>query len=357
MPVAVKIQAEPNPQTRVQLNLIEGGVLLSFCECHVLADGNGMDVIMAALGEECKRAAQVAEGLRPRQLDIGRSALNGLDEVHTDLKTHPAYDFLEGVWLPHPAPVETPNGNNAQPVHGEPPIPSEPAPKVTVHSYRVTSPAAAALKGIATADSARISTHDAIAALIWRTTIIARHKAGKFSSSDQVSLITIPTNARKHLGIPNTWVGNCVYFIAATLRVEEIIKPNSLPLVASVIRAALNEIDHNTVAGPMSLRRKHPYDITWWPLSNVGKPWIVGMTSLYNSELYGTDWGDAFGSVRHFTTSDEGAVGGFRRCGCVGAKLGDGGGGCDIVMGFDEEEFEYVKKDEVWNRYFKELGT
>ena len=55
MPVAVEIQAEPNPQTRVQLNLIEGGVLLSFCECHALADGNGMNTIMAALAKECKR--------------------------------------------------------------------------------------------------------------------------------------------------------------------------------------------------------------------------------------------------------------------------------------------------------------
>lgn len=356
MPVAVEIQAEPNPQTRVQLNMVGGGVLLSFCECHALADGNGMNVIMAALGEECKRAAQMSGMLPPRQLDIDRGALNELCEFETDVKDHPAYGYLEGAWLPHPAPVEAPKENGEQAVQAEPPIPSEPAPEVTMHSYRVTSPDAAALKTFATVDSTRISTHDAIAALIWRTTILARHKAGKFTSPDQVSTITIPTNARKHLGIPNTWVGNCVYFLAASLPVEAIIQPNSLPLMASTIRAALNQIDREKVTGLMSLRRKHPYNLTWWPILEMDKPSIVGMTSLYHSELYGTDWGDAFGSVRHFTTSDEGAVGGFRRCGCVGAKFGDGGGGCDIAMGFDEEEYPHVQADEMWNEYFVELG-
>lgn len=357
MPVAVEIQAEPNPQTRVQLNLIEGGVLLSFCECHALADGNGMNTIMAALGKECKRAAKLPGKLPPHLLNIDRSVFNDLGEVETDLKDHSAYGFLEGAWLPHPAPVEAPKEDSEQAAPAEPPIPSEPAPEVTVHSYRITSPSAAALKAAATTDSHRISTHDAIAALIWRTTILARRKAGKFSSPDQISTITLPVNARKHLAIPKAWIGNCVYFLAASFPVSEIIKPTSLPLMASAIRTALNAITPNKVAGLMSLRRRHPYDITWWPFFEINKPWIVGMTSLYHSELYGTDWGEAFGIVRHFTTSDEGAVGGFRRCGAVGAKFGDGNGGCDVAVGFDGEEIGFVRRDGVWNEYFSELGA
>jgi hypothetical protein len=40
--------------------------------------------------------------------------------------------------------------------------------------------------------------------------------------------------------------------------------------------------------------------------------------------------------------------------GLVGAKVE--GGGCDVSLGFDEEEEGFVKEDEVWGRFVKEVG-
>ncbi|KAM0718224.1 hypothetical protein Q7P37_006556 [Cladosporium fusiforme] len=374
IPVPVTIQPDPNAEMLVQANLIKGGLLLSVCLGHNFTDGNGMNAIMIALGEQCRLAAQTNDALPPRKMKTDRMALLEAKGSKTDLKDHPAYGYLEGAFVPHVAPAELDDGATATKESQQRPDneavteeeieqqaeklttadSSEPPQlQVQTRTFRISATASSSLRSFASDGAENISTHDAIAALMWRTLIVARHKAGRLDEN-KISTYTIPHNARRYLGLPKDWVGNCCYFICASFPVSEIIAPNSLPRLASAIRAALNAVNSDVVGGLMQLRKSCTYDVTWAPLFEANEPWTLMMTSFYHSGLCGIDCGDALGKVKHFTTSDEGAMGGFRNTAFVGPKLF--GGGIDASMGLDQELYELVMGDSLWQEYMVELG-
>lgn len=359
VPVPVEIQPDPNPEMVVQATLIEGGLLLTVCLLHNLTDGNGMNAIMIALGEQCKLAAEVEGPLEPRVMQTDRRPMLDLTGSKTSLDDHPAYSYAKGAFAPHVAPSDTENKQENGATLEETPLAeghdeaqhAAAFPKVHTHTYRISPAAASALKSAATTES-RVSTHDAVAALMWRTLILARHKAGRLTA-DKTSTYSFPHNARRYVEFPKDWVGNCCYLVSASVPVARILEPNSLPILASAIRAALNAVNKDVVGGLMELRKPCTYDIAWWPFSEVHEPWILMMTSFYHSELYGTDWGASLGNVKHFTTSDEGAFGGYRSSGFVGPRLP--GEGCDVSLGLDEEEEAFVSGDELWREYVQEM--
>lgn len=359
VPVPVTIQPEPEPEMIVQASLIEGGLLLTVCLRHNLTDGNGMNAIMIALGEQCKLAAEVSGPLEPRVMKMDRKVMLELTGSKNNLSDHPAYGHREGTFTPHVSAPET-NGTDeshkedasAVPESNEKAASLPNSPPNAVHMYRISSAAASDLKTYAGAH-ARISTHDAIAALMWRTLTLARYKTGRLSA-DKTSTYTFPHNARRHVGLPKDWVGNCCYFVSASLPVSKILEPDSLPVMAAEIRAGLSAVNGDVVGGLMELRKPCTYDITWWPLLEANEPWILMMTSLYHSELYGVDFGESLGKVKYFGVSDEGIMGGFRSVGFVGAKVE--GGGCDVSLGLDKEEEAFVNEDKIWAKFVQEVG-
>jgi hypothetical protein len=362
VPVPVMFQAEPNAVMIVQASLIEGGLLFTVCLCHSLTDGNGMNAITIALAKQCKLAAQAEGPLEPRAMNMDRKVMVELTGDKKNLSDHPAYGRVEGAFKPKIATEEAPsdeeNGTkellkDSVIMEDEPEKQASTAPPPPqVHTYRISTAKATALKEIASAQG-RVSTHDAIAALMWRTLTVSRYKAGRLSA-DKTSTYTFPHNSRRHVGLPKDWVGNCCYFVSASLPVSQILEPNSLPVLAAAIRAGLNTVNKEVVGGIMELRKPCSYDITWWPLLEVNEPWILMMTSLYHSELFGVDFGDSLGRVKHFGTSDEGVMGGIRSVGLVGAKVD--GGGCDVSLGLDGEEEAFVNDDEVWGKFVHEVG-
>lgn len=364
VPVPVMYQPEPNAVMILQASFIEGGLLLTICLCHSLTDGNGMNAITIALAEQCKLAAQVEGPLEPRVMNMERNVMTELTGNKKELSDHPAYGRIEGAFKPKvgtgDAPAHEENGTK-EPLKDSVIMEDEsdkqaataPAsPPAQVHTYRISTANASALKSIASAQG-RVSTHDAIAALMWRTLTVSRYKSGRLSV-DKTSTYTFPHNSRRHVGLPKDWVGNCCYFVSASLPVSQILESDSLPVLAAAIRAGLNAVNKDIVGGIMELRKPCSYDITWWPLLEVNEPWILMMTSLYHSELFGVDFGGSLGRVKHFGTSDEGVMGGIRSVGLVGAKVD--GGGCDVSLGVDGEEEAFVNKDEVWNKFVQEVG-
>ena len=363
VPVPVMYQPEPNAEMIVQASLIEGGLLLTVCLCHSLTDGNGMNAIMIALAEQCKLAAQVEGLLESRAMNMDRKVMVELTGNKKNLGDHPAYGRMEGAFIPKTATekVRAPEGDGAEEPLNDSFIMEDEAkkqaatstarPPPQVHTYRISTANASALKEIASAQG-RISTHEAIAALMWRTLTVARYKTGRLSV-EKTSTYSFPHNSRRHVGLPKDWAGNCCYFVSASLPVSQILEPDSLPVLATAIRTELNAVNGDVVGGIMELRKSCSYDITWWPLFEVNEPWILMMTSLYHSELFGVDFGDSLGRVKHFGTSDEGVMGGVRSVGLVGAKVE--GGGCDVSLGLDEEEEAFVNQDEVWARFVQEV--
>lgn len=262
LPIEPGILDAPLPVLKIQLNLIEGGILMGFCACHHLSDGNGMNSITLALGEECKCATSNTKELPPCILNIDRSILKTLHGSKTDISQHPAYSIMKGVWLPHPA-LEKPEPDGAPLENGH-----DPEPDVITRVYRLDHEWAAILK----ADASKlgpISTHDAISAMMWRTLTKARHQLGRLKD-DQMSTFTVPANARKYVGLPKDWVGNCTYFIASSFPVSEIVEEGAVPKLAFSIRAALNKVDEDTVGGLFEIRKPQPFDLAWWPAILMG---------------------------------------------------------------------------------------
>jgi len=338
VPVPVPIMPLPLPQTVLQANLIEGGLLLCVCLGHELTDGNGMNAIMIALGEQCKLASESEEDLKPRVMNIDRSLMLGLTGSKTGLKDHPAYGYSKGAFVPHDdshpasendqasqeAKAGKADANNNEPIitHQHDNEHTTTAQRVKTHTYHIPPPAALALKRAASTPTHPVSTHDALSALMWRTLIHARHASGLLPTLSQeqhdsettpkptpTSTYTLPHNARRHLSLPPDWVGNACYFISATLPLSTILAPRSLPTMAASIRAALNAVDGDVVGGLMQLRKECTYDVTWWPLFQIDEPQILMGTSFYHSGLVGVDFGEGvMGRVRHFSCTDEGAM-------------------------------------------------
>lgn len=345
MPVAGPIMPEPQPSAKFQLSLIDGGALLSVCLYHHLTDGNGMNSVTRALGDECKKAADTKGELPPRVLDRDRSIMASLNGGKTDLKDHAAYSMIEGAWTPGVHHEDAPPEANGE----APPPPPEFVPAY----FHIDSEEAKALKSYASRDT-QVSTHDAICAAIWRTLTVARLQTGQLKE-DTTSTFTIPTNARKHVGLNKDWLGNCVYFISADVKVAEVVKEDSIPFLAAKIRGELNKINREIVEGLMTLRKQKPFDLHWTAIAAANEPHVIGMTSMYQSEITGHDFGPLLGKVKHFTSTDIGAFGSaFQRAHFVGPKI-DGSPACDIHVGLIKKEVEFFFKDPVWNKYFRLL--
>ncbi|EME83796.1 uncharacterized protein MYCFIDRAFT_214506 [Pseudocercospora fijiensis CIRAD86] len=355
MPIPGSIMPEPQPVAKFQLSFIEGGVLLSVCIYHHLTDGNGMNTITKALGELCKQASEQSGDLPPRAMDTDRTIFKNLNGGLTDIKHHPAYNIDNtGAFIPGAHHDESPPETN-----------TKESPAFTPHYYHLTPSKALALKSHASRHTP-VSTHDAISASIWRNLIQTRVQTGELTDLNQLSTYTIPHNARKHLNLPSTFVGNCTYFIIAQAKISEILEneEDSIPFLARKIREALHKVDREVVEGMFTLRQQHTYDLSWWPILQAHNPEIVGFTSFYHSELLGDHWGSVMGGeVKHFSSTDSGAFGRmFPRAHFVGPKIfgegggGGGGGGCDVYIGIAREEGEFFRNNKGWGRFFKLRG-
>lgn len=345
MPIDVAIKPEPQPQAIFQLSLIDGGALLSVCIYHHFTDGNGMNIITRALGDECKKAAETKGELAPRVLNSDRKIFSSLNGGITDIKEHPAYSMVEGIFTPGAHHEEAPPEANGEP--------APPPPEFVPSFFHITDEEAQALKEYASRDMP-VSTHDAISATLWRTLILARLKTGQLTE-ETTTTFTVPHNGRKHLGLADEWVGNCVYFISSNVKVADVVQEGSIPMLAAKIRTELNKTNRERVEGMMTLRKKAPYDLAWWPIGVCNEPHICGMTSMYHSKIAGHDFGPALGKVKHFTSTDIGAFGStFQRAAFVGPKI-DNSRACNVHVGLIKKEVEPFFIDSVWSKYFSLL--
>lgn len=360
LPISPEIEPEPQKVCKVQLNLIDGGILLGFCGYHRLMDGNGMNTVMLALGEECRKAAllPLQSELPPRILDTNRDIIKSITGTRTKIVQHDAYTIVPGCWFPV---SDLPNDRSTTPASSMT-TNNRDNDKSTVHVslFRLSNTKASALKKIASTLT-RVSTHDAVSAILWRTMVFARYRLGRIKASnleDISSTFTFPHDARKHVGLSKDWVGNCVYFVSASLPLSRILEDpeRSLPAMASAIRNSLNRVDKETVGGLFEIWKARVWDVAWTFVLEADEPEVVGITSFYQSELY-SDFGPTLGFVRHFTTTDSGAGGGLARSMFVGPKLPGSGGGCDVALSMDQEERKEVENDEFWRSFFTDMTS
>ncbi len=279
----------------MQFSAIKGGTIITISISHSVADGSGTNELTRVLAEETRLAPASLSGDVTKE-DVGevatiaatmmdRSALRNLtSENPFDIKDHPAYR------LSYP-----PSTANSQGM-------------LLVHPFKATFPERAVLlhisqssleqlkKDATTSDAPFISTHDALAALIWRSFLLIRSRRSPSAQnlpSSTLGSVFLPSDARRHLKLTGSYIGNCVYQLQADLPLSELFSPSGLKQAAAAIRRTITSVTPSKVTSLLAFtNEKWPH----WGFLESDSTTGVGMGTDWTSGiLYSQDWGTAFG--------------------------------------------------------------
>jgi hypothetical protein len=335
MPVPEELGDRPFPSCKVQFSTIEGGTIITFTISHSLADGSGTNELMRILSEETKLAQEPSsESARSTGLGLDRSVLRNItSKLPFKIEDHPAFRW------------ET-----------RPPAITEPVPP---HLFEATSPETTVLLRIPAANLAQlkadatlpgappISTHDALSALIWRTVLLIR--SGRSPSAQELPAtamgsIFMPSDARRHLNLPQSYIGNAVYQLTANIDLKTLLSPSGLGHAASALRSAIKAVNSDLVASYMTELKER-----WigWQLMNgtLSTTGVAMGTDWTSTSMYSGDWGDAFGPVVRYRYPDAVGDGGN----CILPKLPDGS--AEVMVGVMLDEVEVIKGQEGFGKY------
>lgn len=264
----------PFAACKVQFSAIDGGTIISFAVSHSVTDGVGTDELLRVLSENI-RLAQVQSGQGSARLaaepaiGLDRSFLRNIRATSDlDILDHPAYKWKS----------TNPSDRAKHPFEAT-------SPEVTVLLH-ISAANLARLKADATTAGAPfISTHDALCALMWRTVLLIRSRRSKAAQDLPASTPTsifMPSDARRHLNLPQSYVGNAVYQLTARLDLGTLLSsPDGLQYAASTIRRAITAVTPTLVSNYMA------------KLKECWLGWQFMDTSSTTGFAMGTDWSSA----------------------------------------------------------------
>lgn len=329
---------QPFAACKLQFSAIEGGTILTFAMSHSVADGSGTNELMRILGEETRKAQEhlsdtVTDNLDPvittTIVGLDRSALRNMSsQIPFKIEDHPAY-----TWNPTP-PSDFPREIQLfQATNPEVPV-----------LLRFSAAGLSQLKADATLPgSSPISTHDALTALIWRSVTLIRRRRSDISQDHLASItgwLFMPSDARRHLSLPSSYIGNAVYQLAAKLDLQTLLSPSGLQHASNAIRRAITSVNGDIVCSLMAMTNQKW--ISWEFLSTASTTGVPMGTDWTSSMLYSLDWGEAFGPLVRYRYPGE-------QFNCVMPKLPDGG--AELVVSVLPEEVETLKGAECFGKY------
>ncbi|KAH8674216.1 hypothetical protein BX600DRAFT_227139 [Xylariales sp. PMI_506] len=348
----------PYAACKVQFSAIDGGSILAFAMSHSVADGSGTNEMLRVLSEQTRTAQHqpVSRGegdhgdlaFSPAQMGLDRSPLRDIkSEREFLIDEHPGY-----MWVSPGM-----NGGTTTPARRHPFEATEPEIPVTIH---IPTDHLAQLKLDATPPRAPgeppISTHDALTALIWRSILLIRSRRhAQADAAEQAfqlpstGTVFMPSDARRHLGLPSSYVGNAVYQLAATIDLDTLLSPSSpsssssisgLRAAARAIRRAITAVNPALVSSYMAMVNKKWVD--WRFMESYPTTGVAMGTDWSSGELYGHDWGAAFGPLVRYRFPNE-------AFNCILPKLPDGS--TELSLSVMPQEKDLLLSDECFGKY------
>ncbi len=335
VPIAQDIGNDrPSPACKLQFTSIDGGSILTWAMSHSVADGSGNNELIRILAEEVRRsqldmsdnASEAATPVSP--IGVDRSLLRNIkSDIPFRIADHPGYmTNAPAEPPPHPFVATLPE----LPILFH--IPASRLAQLKVDAQKPGSPP--------------ISTHDVMVALIWRSVILIRSRrsaAAQSVPSDTTTNLFMPSDARRHLQIPDSYIGNAVYQLSASLDLGTLISPSGLQEAASAMRRTITAVTPEKVRSVMAQTNKEWVD--WAFMGSYNSTGVPMGTDWTSSSLYEHDWGAAFGKVTRFRyPGEEGTT-------CIFPKLGDGS--AEVVVAVLPEEAEMLKGEECFGKYLR----
>ena len=334
----------PFAACKIQFSAIEGGTILAFAMSHSVADGTGTNELMRILSEETRLVQEpssedVVNKVRSTAVTTGigldRSVMRNMtSEMEFNIEDHPAYRW-----------------NTAPPTNAalerSPTHPFEATSQEIPVLLRISPSSLTLLKADATLPGAPpISTHDALSAIVWRTVLLIRSRHSALSQdlvASTMGSIFMPSDARRHLSLPQSYIGNAVYQLTAKLDLGTLFSPDGLQHAASAVRRAITAVNTALVSSYVAKTNERWVD---WQFTSTGSTTGVPMgTDWTSSSLYGDDWGKAFGPLVRYRYP------GVATGNCVLPKLPDGG--AELIVSVMSQEVEVLKGVEGFGKYIE----
>ncbi|TKA76327.1 hypothetical protein B0A55_04200 [Friedmanniomyces simplex] len=325
----------PFPACKIQYSAFDGGVVLTWGISHSVTDGSGNDELTRVLSEEVRLAGRKGGATLPEDTGLGldRSPLRSITKGQPfDIEDHPGY-------AKPPVATRSPEPAPAHPFQAS-------SPEVPV-VIRIPAADLAKLKSDATSDTAvPISTHDALAGLVWRSTMLIRSRRSASAESVPGSINTtlfFPSDARKHIKVDKSYIGNAIYQLAPSEELGNLLSPHGLQYAASAIRRAINAVTPDLVASLMSEANKRWVDWAWARAGTLSTTGVAMGTNWTSVAVYRDNWGEAFGSVVRFRYPGEAGSN------AVLPKLSDGA--AEVMVSVMPEEVGILRGEECFGKY------
>jgi trichothecene 3-O-acetyltransferase len=331
VPVPVDLDnSRPFAACKVQFSAIAGGSILTFSMSHSVADGSATNELMRVLSE-ATRLAQSGSSSVALEADMGldRHFLRNItSSIPFKISDHPAF------MSPPPA-----SDSQTQP----PPHPFEAtSPEIPIVLH-IPAASLTQLKADATSPSGPpISTHDALSALIWRSVLLIRSRRSQAIPDSTIGHIFMPSDARRHLNLPMSYIGNAVYQLTAAIDLDTLLSPSGLQEAAGAIRKAILAVKPELVASYMAELKERWVD--WGFMVGISTVGVAMGTDWTSGTLYSDDWGEAFGSVVKYRYPGE--EGGYNS---IYPRLPDGS--AEVLVGVMPDELDVLRGDECFGRY------
>ena len=152
----------------------------------------------------------------------------------------------------------------------------------------------------------------------------------------------MPSDARRHLHLPPSYIGNAVYQLAASLNLSTLFSPSGLQHAATAIRSAITSVNPTLVSSYVAMTNTRWVD---WAFESTASSTGVAMgTDWTSGSLYSHDWGSAFGPLVKYRYPGEAGN-------CVMPKLPDGG--AELIVAVMPQEVEMLKGITCFGKYIE----
>lgn len=322
-----------------QATLIEGGLVLNICIMHLCGDARAIYDILKIWAQNCRHILDPVNN-------------TGCESVARDVFTKEPFV--------HGSPSEKGGKAEDHPEYAlfnEPPAPPPAMLKTTFRTevYYISKEKLRQLKADASArlpEGAWISTHDAVCALIWRCALAAQvdmKTVGEHTKS--LNTICVDGRLRSKPNLSEDHIGMPMVYATPSIDLRESLASDDFSHIALAIRRAVASTDANYINSLVNWFNTIPsYDclgpVSFGGLMNTS----VMMTSWFKIPFYSINWGSVFSSNCESTrTVFEGFFNGSQ---VVLPELPEErGGGMEVVVGLDEENWNKFRQDQLWFKY------
>lgn len=366
-PQPVYVRDGPIDVCRLRANFVDGGLLLVISIIHTVCDGRAISDVIRIFAEKLRKEQRgelptrfVGHEETPKQIySFDRASILSGNGLLGAIENHPGWTASPLAFHRGSATAETLcttfhiNSNSLRALKQ---VASLSSPSSSTSAALNLSHLPDAQRSQSLEQAISISTHDAIAALIWRSTMLARHCAG-ILSGHTTTHVSQAVDCRSRLHLPEPYFGNAIYGVKASLDIARLAtvidsfdasRIPGLHAAACAIRAEISGVTAEKFQDLLGFVERTDMEVLTRPsvLEDLSLGSIL-LVSYFGFEMHEIDFGEALGGkMEAFRLPSRGIIPGMP---VVLPRLPDGS--CEFVITEPKEVMHFLAQDDVFQRF------